>query len=67
MRCNGCRAAIRMTDLRGFTALSQGPSAQELIAPLEEYQTRLVPVIQRHGGSTLGLEVRSGRPKGYAF
>ena len=51
MRCNGCRAAILMTDLRGFTALSQGLSAQELIALLAEYQTRLVPVIQRHGGS----------------
>ncbi len=29
-RCNGCHAAILMTDLRGFTALSQGLSAQEL-------------------------------------
>jgi adenylate cyclase len=51
MRCNGCRAAILMTDLRGFTALSQGLSAQELIALLAEYQSRLVPVIERHGGS----------------
>jgi adenylate cyclase len=51
MRCNGCRAAILMTDLPGFTALSQGLSAQELIALLGEYQSRLVPVIERHGGS----------------
>jgi len=51
MRCNGCRAAILMTDLRGFTALSQGLSAQELIELLAEYQSRLVPVIERHGGS----------------
>jgi len=51
MRCNGCRAAIPMTDLRSFTALSQSLSAQELIALPAEYQSRLVPVIQRHGGS----------------
>ena len=51
IRCNGCRAAILMTDLRGFTALSRGLSAQELIALLGKYQSRLVPVIQRHGGS----------------
>ena len=46
-----CRAAILMTDLRGFTALSQLLSAERLIALLAEYQSRLVPVIQRHGGS----------------
>jgi adenylate cyclase len=40
-----------MTDLRGFTALSHGLSAQELIALLADYQSRLVLVIQRHGGS----------------
>jgi adenylate cyclase len=51
MRCNGCHAAILMTDLRGFTALSEGLSAQALIALLGEYQSQLVPVIQRHGGS----------------
>lgn len=51
MRCNGCRAAVLMTDLRSFTALSRSLSAQELMALLGEYQSRLVPVIQRHGGS----------------
>jgi adenylate cyclase len=50
-RCNGCHAAILMTDLRSFTALSRYLSAQELIALLAEYQSRLVPVIERHGGS----------------
>ena len=50
-RCTGCRAAILMTDLRGFTPLSRALSAQELMALLAEYQSRLVPVIQRHGGS----------------
>ena len=51
VRCEGCHAAILITDLRGFTALSHGRSAQELIGLLGEYQSRLVPVIERHGGS----------------
>jgi len=51
VRCEGCHAAILMTDLRGFTALSHGRSAEELIGLLGEYQSRLVPVIERRGGS----------------
>jgi adenylate cyclase len=51
MRCEGCRAAILITDLRGFTPLSHGRSAEELIGLLREYHARLVPVIERHGGS----------------
>jgi len=51
VRCEGCHAAILMTDLRGFTALSHGRSAEELIGLLGEYQSRLVPVIERHDGS----------------
>jgi adenylate cyclase len=50
-RCNACSAAILMTDLRGFTGLSHSLSPRELIALLAEYQSRLVPVIERHGGS----------------
>jgi len=51
VRCEGCHAAILMTDLRGFTALSHGRSVEELIGLLGEYQSRLVPVIERHDGS----------------
>jgi adenylate cyclase len=51
LRCSGCHTAILMTDLRGFTALSHGRTAEELIGLLGEYQSRLVPVIERHGGS----------------
>jgi len=51
MRCAGCPAAILITDLRGFTALSHDRSAEELISLLGDYQLRLVPVIERHGGS----------------
>lgn len=49
--CGGCEAAILITDLRGFTDLSGTLLAEELIAVLAEYQSQLVPVIQRHGGS----------------
>ena len=44
-------AAVMMLDLRGFTPLSQRLSPGETIALLRDYQDRLVPVIQAHGGS----------------
>lgn len=44
-------AAILSIDLRGFTKLSHDMPPAELIALLGEYQSRLVPVIQRHHGS----------------
>ncbi|MGH6953953.1 MAG: adenylate/guanylate cyclase domain-containing protein, partial [Alphaproteobacteria bacterium] len=44
-------AAILNLDLRGFTILAGGIAAGEAIALLAEYQSRMVPVIQRHGGS----------------
>ncbi len=44
-------AAILTTDLRGFTKLSMNLAPDEVIAILIEYQKRLVPIIQRHGGA----------------
>jgi adenylate cyclase len=44
-------AAVLMTDLRGFTALSHRLTPNETIALLSEVQARLVPIIQKHGGS----------------
>ncbi len=44
-------AGILSIDMRGFTALSHDMPPTELIALLSEYQSRLVPVIQRHHGS----------------
>src|SRR5262249_11206246 len=44
-------AAILSIDLRGFTKLSAGLPADELIALLGEYHACLVPIIQRHNGS----------------
>jgi len=43
-------AAILSIDLRGFTRLARDLPPTELMALLGEYQSRFVPVIQRHGG-----------------
>ncbi len=45
------QAAVLMTDLRGFTHLAAKLSANETIRLLGNYQARLVPAIQRNGGS----------------
>jgi adenylate cyclase len=44
-------AAVMFVDLRGFSAFVERLPPDEVIALLGEYQTRLVPVIRRHGGS----------------
>jgi adenylate cyclase len=44
-------AAILYVDIRGFTSLAHGMPADDVMAVLAEYQARMVPIIQRHGGS----------------
>jgi adenylate cyclase len=44
-------AAILTTDIRGFTKYAEAVPAREVIQLLTEYQSRVVPVIQAHGGS----------------
>ncbi len=44
-------ASILTTDIRGFTKLARRLDPDELIGALVEYQSRMVSVIQRHGGS----------------
>jgi adenylate cyclase len=44
-------ATALFVDLRGFTALAQNLVPEELMRLLGEYQSRVVPLIQRHGGS----------------
>jgi len=44
-------AAILFLDIRGFTKLGATLAPAALMALLTEYHTRLVPLIQRHGGT----------------
>jgi len=44
-------AAILSLDLRGFTRLAAERPPEETMRLLADYQSRLVPVIQRHGGA----------------
>lgn len=44
-------AAILHCDLQGFTKLSSGHPPDDVIRLLSEYEARMVPVIQRRGGS----------------
>lgn len=43
-------ASILTIDIRGFTNLANTLPPSELIGVLVEYESRMVPVIQRHGG-----------------
>lgn len=45
------RAAVMFIDLRGFTAATRDLPPREVIALLQDYQARLLPVIERGGGS----------------
>jgi adenylate cyclase len=44
-------AAILNLDVRGFTKLASTASPQEVMSVLADYQRRMVPIIQRHGGA----------------
>jgi adenylate cyclase len=44
-------AAILFIDMRGFTKLAAALAPPDLIAVISEYQRRMVPVVQAHGGS----------------
>jgi adenylate cyclase len=44
-------AAILMVDIRGFTQLATTVQPDELVCLLAEYQSRIVPIIQRYGGT----------------
>lgn len=45
------RAAIMFIDLRGFTSVTKTLAPGAVIALLQEYQSRLLPVIEQGGGS----------------
>ncbi len=42
--------SILFVDIRGFTAFAERSSAHEVVARLNDYYERLVPVLLRHGG-----------------
>lgn len=44
-------AAILNVDIRGFTALAGTMDPSALIKLLHDYESRMVPVIQKHGGN----------------
>jgi adenylate cyclase len=44
-------AAVLNLDMRGFTRLAASEPPEVVMRLLAEYQARMVPVIQRHGGS----------------
>lgn len=44
-------AAILNIDLRGFSKLAQEVSPEMVMRLLKSYQGRLIPIIQKHGGS----------------
>ncbi|MEQ1931848.1 MAG: adenylate/guanylate cyclase domain-containing protein [Parvularculaceae bacterium] len=65
-------AAIMFVDLRGFTPATKGLPAGDVIALLQEYQMRFVPLIEAGGGSvdkflgdgilvSFGAAARTGR------
>ncbi|MDP6342218.1 MAG: adenylate/guanylate cyclase domain-containing protein [Alphaproteobacteria bacterium] len=45
------QAATLMCDIRGFTPLAMAMEPDELMALLADYESRMVSVIQAHGGS----------------
>jgi adenylate cyclase len=44
-------AAILFIDIRSFTPLAAGLAPGEVVSLLTAYQTRIVPIIHRHGGT----------------
>lgn len=45
------QAAIMMIDLRGFTIAASGMAPADVITLLKDYQARVLPLIERGGGS----------------
>lgn len=43
--------SILMSDLRNFTPLSERLSADRVVSTLNSYLARMVPIIERHGGT----------------
>ncbi|MDH3664035.1 MAG: adenylate/guanylate cyclase domain-containing protein, partial [Alphaproteobacteria bacterium] len=46
-------AAIWLCDLRGFTAMSERQSRDQLVTSLNQYFDHMAPAVERHGGEIL--------------
>ncbi len=44
-------ATILFVDIRGFTSMAAQLDATRVVSMLSEYEKRIVPIIQRHGGT----------------
>ncbi|MBQ4249776.1 MAG: PAS domain-containing protein [Clostridia bacterium] len=66
-----CLITILMSDLRGFTALSEGMRAEEVLTMLNSYLGAMVDIISKYGGTIIEFIGDSifaifGAPKGMA-
>ncbi|MBR2742616.1 MAG: PAS domain-containing protein [Clostridia bacterium] len=48
-----CRITLLMSDLRGFTALSEGMEAEDVLSMLNSYLGAMVDIIYKHGGTII--------------
>lgn len=53
LEAEAVEAVVVVTDIRGYTTLSETRSAEEMLDLLNEYHTATVAVYQRHGGRAL--------------
>jgi class 3 adenylate cyclase/CHASE2 domain-containing sensor protein len=51
-----CRATVIVTDIRGYTSLSETKTPRQILTMLNEYHTETVNIFENHGGSVLNYQ-----------